>query len=271
MAPDQKGTGESNPTRLAPKGFSAFSHAEESGLIRTLDGKEIKKEDQNWGQYQEGYNRMIEIYRKKLQNGTTRSGQQYSRIDYKKIWDPDTQSLPLEYRVSIDYEQREKFLKMFTVKTKYQSLISSSALEEIAMAKTENRLIKVDFSSEDSGKLQALVDLSFEALKSPDLSVEEGQILIRNTYLIIYITHEKMSQHYYDLFCQMEWPQKYGEHLKAAKEIQESLAKFTRELRKKYHLSFKYESRYLKKEPEKDRKEPQNQIIEETNSKDVHA
>lgn len=257
-----------DPIRLTPKRFSGLSENEESGLIVNLfTRKTLEPEDKTQHFYEKGYNTILRAYADRLQEGKTPGGQPIvPRMDYRQLWDPVTENLALEYQVMVEYNKKVRILGFETgLKRKVKISLNSATLEDIAQTRKEGDL-EISCHQESLGKLRALIDLSFEALKSKDLTLDEGKVLVQNTYLALYITKKELSKSEYDLFCKIEKPKSCGEYLTS--EHSEEITKFTKELRRKYQLGFKYESKPIRKSKELE-KELTKKIEEEDTAKDL--
>lgn len=252
MSQDKKDDpGLENLVRLTPRRFAGFNddNDEESAIIVGLFKKEpIGEEEKNLRLYKAGYDLVYQSYLPTLQTRKTPGGQPISRRSYFTIWDNEDESLSEDFLVKVSYKAESG--RIFKRTKEHQCQINSASLEMIASARKNKSLVEVNFMPKDYGKFQALIDLSFEALKSPDLSINEGRALIKNAYLALYITGKEMDQKYYQIFCQMEWPQKFGDYLTAIKEVKEELSKFTKQLRREYLFGFKYEGKPVRKSKE---------------------
>lgn len=236
-----------NLVRLTPKRFSEFHEEdEESAIIVNLFKKEpIGEEEKSLRLYKAGYDSVYQSYLPTLQTRKTPGGQPIPRRNYATIWDNEDKGFHPDFQVSLSYKAESGLI--FRRTKEYWTQINSATLEMIASTRKNKSLVEVNFLPKDYGKFQALIGLSLEALKSPDLSIGEGRALIKNVYLALYITRKEMDQKYYQTFCQIEWPQKFGDYLTAIKEVREELSKFTKQLRREYLFGFKYEGKPVRK------------------------
>ncbi|MBI4980392.1 hypothetical protein HZC30_02420 [Candidatus Woesearchaeota archaeon] len=111
-----------------------------------------------------------------------------SQRNYKALWDSPWHKITLEYEVG------RYFLGHRIGKKVKTAQINSTTLETIAAEKKSSPDYQVKMSEEDKGKLRALLDTSLFQLNLPKIKDEDAIFLLRNAYLVLYVTQGKIEE-----------------------------------------------------------------------------
>jgi hypothetical protein len=241
----------------------------ENRLRNKTEPDERIEDRRNEVEFQQGYDSVMARYLPYIQDTKAKD------IDYKKIWN----SAPEEFglKVTITYIQEVKkwlgLKKVYEDRTETKG-ISPKSLEEIAKLREEEVLKRSNLGSmKRSGQYVALIDLSLKALRDPKITAEDGAFLIRNLYLALYITKDKVPEALYKKFLAIRlYNKKDHDFLRCPETIKQKIAaafngvwiKHQMDVlkdRKKYRSSKEIEKELLQREvkEELDREEDTDQ------------
>lgn len=167
------------------KGIGEHPNEHSMDKESSVDDYVLTEKDKQGLEYEQGYHAIKDFYAHEI---AMRDGNPVApkERDYCQLWKVSDTS---EYAILIEY--CVKTWGVFTSKKKAN--ISSSTLEVLANEKNSTKIHDVKMDYESRGRLRALIDISLIVLHIGDIEKSDAMVLLRNTYLALYVAVGKIS------------------------------------------------------------------------------